>query len=119
MLDRFLRFVFYEVPFVDHNHKALLVALDEREDGDVLRLDAACGVDHQYADIRSLDGADRTDNRIIFDIFCNLGLFTDTGCVDEVEIEAEFIVARIDRVACGAGDVGHDVAVFVNKRIDD
>ena len=46
-----LALVLDEVPFVDDDDEALLVALYQREDGYVLCLDAACGVDHEDADV--------------------------------------------------------------------
>ena len=112
-------FVLDEVPFVDAHHEAFLVALDEREDAYVLGLDAACGVDHEDADVGGFDGAYGADDGIVFDIFLHLVFLAYACGVDEVEVEAELVVARVDGVACGAGDVGDYVAVLADEGVDD
>lgn len=88
--------VFGDIPFVDADHKTLLVALDEAEYIAVLGLYAACGVDHQYADIGCLYGADGAYHGVIFDVFVHLLLLPYAGGVDEIEVEAEFVVSVID-----------------------
>lgn len=118
MLDGLLALVLGDVPFVYNYDEPFLVALDKREDADVLCLDAACGVNHEYADVGGLDGADRADYRVVLDILVDLVLLADAGCVDEVEVEAELVVARVDGVACRAGDVGDDVAVLADEGVD-
>lgn len=49
--DGCLRLVFGDVPFVDDYDKTFLVALYQPEDVNILRLYAAGGVDHEYADV--------------------------------------------------------------------
>ena len=99
LFEAFLGFkgaVIGDVPFVDADHKALLVALDEAEYIAVLGLYAACGVDHQYADIGCLYGADGAYHGVIFDVFIHFLLLPYAGGVDEIEVEAEFVVSVID-----------------------
>ena len=114
-----LRAVGHEVPLIDTDHESLAVALDKAEDVGILRLDASGGVDHQDADIRSLDGADRTDHRIILDILIDLLLLADAGGVDQIEVETELIILMIDRIAGGAGDIGDDVTFLADECIDE
>ena len=111
------RMVVDKIPLVDAYHKPLTVALNQREYIDILSLDAACGIDHEDADIARLYGADRTDHAIIFNILTYLLLLADTGSVDKIEIEPELIVFMIDRIAGGAGDIGDDMPLFANKRV--
>ncbi len=48
-----------------------------------------------------------------------LGLAAQAGGVDEVEVEAEEVVAAVDRVARGAGDGGYHRAVLAGNHIDE
>ncbi len=119
MLLGLLRTVFGDVPLVDTNHEAFLVTLYQREDIGVLCFYAACGVNHQYADIRSLDGADRANHRVILNVLVDLLLLAYAGGVDKVEVKPVFVVAGVDAVAGGAGDVGDYVAVFAYESVDE
>jgi len=85
--NRFLRLVGHDVPLVDTDHQSLAVLLDELEDIHVLCLDATGSINHKDADIRILDGADGTQYGIVFDIFADLVLLANTGCIDQIEIE--------------------------------
>ena len=115
--DGFLRFFVGDIPFIHQHHQSFAVFLNDRENVHVLRFDATGGVDEQDAHVAKFDGADATQHRVVFHIFVHLGLLANAGGVDQEEIEAKLIVARIDAVACGAGNVGHDVALFVHERI--
>ena len=119
MLLRRNALILSNIPLVHADYQPFLVALDKTEDIGVLALDASGGVDHQDADVGSLDGSDRADHRVVFDVFVDLLLLADTGCVDQIEVEAEFVVARIDGVACGTGHIGNDVAVFADEGVDE
>ena len=89
--------------------------LDDREDVDILRLDASCGVDDEDAHVAVLDGANATQHRVVLDVLIHLVLLAYTGGVDEIEVEAKLVVSRVDAVAGGASDVGHDVALLVHE----
>ncbi len=119
VLDGGLRLVGGDVPFVDYHDDAFLVALDEGEYVDVLCLDASCGVDDEDAYVGCLDGAYGADDGVVLDVFVYFGLLADAGGVDEVEVESEFVVAGVDGIACGAGDVGDDVPVFADEGVDE
>ena len=69
------------------------------------------------ADLGGLDGSDGTDHRIIFDVFVDLCLFSDSGSVDKVEVKTEFVVACIYRIARCAGYIGHDIALFAYESV--
>ena len=106
-----------QVPFVDHDHATLAVADDQVVDVQVLRFESLPGVDHQDADIRIFDGAYRAHHRVEFEILHRLALLAHAGRVDEVEIHAELVVARVDRVAGGPGDGGYDVALLAQQGV--
>ena len=99
--------------------RPFLVFLNEGEDVGVLSLDAAGGVNHQDTHIGRLDCADGAYHRVIFYILGDFLLLAYSGGVDQVEVEAELVVASVDGVACGAGDVGHDVAVLADEGVDE
>ena len=113
------RLILHEIPFIYADHEPLPVALYETEDIGVLALDAARRVDHEDADVAGLNGADGTDHAVILDILVDLLLLADTRGVDEIEIEAELVVAVIYGVARSAGDIGDDVALLPNEGIDE
>ena len=119
VLDGCLALVLHEVPFVDTYHESLAVLLDEREDVAVLAFDTASGINHQDTNVGIFDGTDASDNRVVLNILVHLCLLADTGSVHQIEVEAELVVARVDAVACRAGNVRHDVAFFTDKGVDD
>lgn len=102
-----------------HTTRPFFVALDEGEDIDVLRFDATGGVDHEDADVGGFDGSDGTYYGVVFDVLVDFVLFAYAGCVDEIEVEAELVVARVDAVASGSGNVGDDVALLADEGVDD
>ena len=108
-----------EVPFVDHNHHAFVVALDEGEDIQILHLQPLAGIEHQDTDIAVLDGADTAHDGIELQVFTHFRLLAEAGGVDKVEVESEHVVAGIDAVACGAGDRGYDVAFLSGDEVDE
>ena len=116
--DGLLTLVFGQVPFVHHNHQRLLVFLNQLEDVHILRLNAAGGVEHQDAHVAVLDGADAAHHRIEFQVLAYLVLATDSGRVDQVEIESELVETGIDRVTRSAGNIGHDMTVFTDESVD-
>ena len=81
-----------EVPLVDDDDDALVVALDEREDVEVLLFEALAGVEHEDADVGGLDGAHGAHDGVELEVFADLALAAQTGGVDEVEVEAEEVV---------------------------
>ena len=95
------------------------LALDKLEDVEVLALDTACGIYHEDAHIAVLDAADRAHHAVELQILAHLILASDACRIDEIEVEAEFVIPRIDAVARGARYVGHDVALFSDKGIDE
>ena len=60
----------------------------------------------------------QTDHRVVFDILIDFLLLADTGRVDKVEVESEFLVTGVDAVSGGPGYVGHDMPVLSDKGID-
>ena len=106
-----------EVPLVDHDDAPLAVADDQVVDVQVLRLEPLLGVEHQDADVRVLDGADRPHHGVELQILHRLALLAHAGRVDEVEVHAVLVVTGADRVACGAGDRGDDVALLAEQGI--
>ena len=62
---------------------------------------------------------DRAHHAVELQILAHLILASDACCIDEIEVEAEFVIPRIDAVARGARYVGHDVALFSDKGIDE
>lgn len=118
VLDGGCRLVLDEIPLVHYHHDAFLVALYERVDVDVLGLDTSCGVEHEYAHVAGLDGAYGADHGVVLYVLVHFVLLTYAGGIDEVEVESEFAVARVDGVARGAGDIGHDVPLGADKSID-
>ena len=119
MGDDLLVLLLHRVPLVDHHHQTLVVALDKLEDVHILAFDAAGGVNEQDAHVGVFDGADGAHHAVELKVFRHLVLLADTRRVHEVEVEAELVVAREDGVACGAGNVGDDVAVFSDEGIDE
>ena len=79
-IDDFLVLFFNQIPFVHADHQTLAVLLDEREDVQVLALDAPLRIQHEDADVGILDRADGTDDGIIFQILVHLALLADPGC---------------------------------------
>ena len=90
------RFVGHQVPLVDAYHQAFPVALDKAEYVGILTLNAPCGINHKDADVAGLYRTNRANHAIVFDILVDFLLFPDARRVDEIEIEAEFIVAMVD-----------------------
>ena len=101
----------HEVPLVHHDHAPLAVADDEVVDVQVLRFESLLRVEHQDADVGLLDGPDRPHHRVEFEVFHRLALLAHAGRIDEVEVHAELVVARVDRVTRGSGDRRDDVAL--------
>ena len=119
VLHGFRALVGSDVPLVDDHHKAFLVLVDEGEYVEVLPLDAAGGIEHEDADVGILDGADGAHDGVELKVFADLVLLADAGGIDKVEVEAELVVAGVDAVAGGAGDVGDDVALLADEGVDD
>ena len=108
-----------EVPFVDDHYDAPVVFLDEVEYFLVLCFESACCVEHEDADVGVFDGAYGAHGGVEFHVLLDLSFFPESCGIDEVEVHAEFVVAGVDGVAGGAGDVGHYVAVFAEEGVDD
>ena len=86
-------------------------------DVQVLRFESLLGVEHQDADVGVLDGANRPHDGVEFEVLGHLALLAHTGRVDQVEVHAEFVVARVDRVARGAGHRSHDIALDTQQGV--
>ena len=111
--------LFDEVPFVDDDDDAFVVALDEGEDVEVLLLEALAGVEHEDAYVGDFDGADGAEDGVEFEVFGDFGFAAEAGGVDEVEVEAEEVVAAVDGVARGACDGGDHGAVLAGDHVDE
>ena len=77
------------------------------------------GVEHEDADIGGLDGADGAHDGVELEVLGDLGFAPEAGGVDEVEVEAEEVVVRVDGVAGGAGDGGDHGAMFAGDHVDE
>ncbi len=117
-VDHLLALIFDQVPLIHTNHQSLLILLHQREDIHILALDTPRSVQHQHADIRVLDGADRTDHRVILQVLIHLPLLTDTRRIHQIEVQAEFIIFRVDGITGRACDIGNDMTILANKSID-
>lgn len=117
MLLSVKRFVFGYIPFVDADNQSFPVALNQSEYVGVLCLDSACGIDHEDAHVRSFYGTDGAYYGIVFYILVDFLLFADACGVDQIEVKAIFVVACVDAVACGAGDIGDDMAVLTDESV--
>ena len=106
-----------QVPLVDHHHQSLGILLYQREDIQVLALNAAGGIEHQDADISPLNGTDRANDGVVLQILIHLILLTNTGRIYQIEVKAELIVTRIDGVARSTCNVGHDMTILTNQGI--
>ncbi len=118
VLDCCCALVFYKVPLVYNYHKAFFILLDDREDIHVLRLDTAGAVEHEYTYVAGLDCTNRTNHRVVFDVFVYLVFLANTGGIYQVEVKAEFAVAGVDRIAGSTGYIGYDMAVSSDKGVD-
>ena len=107
----------HEVPFVDDDDDALVVALGEGEDVQVLLFEPLAGVEHEYAHVGGLDGAYRPHDGVELDVLRHLALAAQSGGVDEVEVESEEVVPGVDGVAGGAGYGGHDGALLAGDGV--
>ena len=118
-LNSLVRFIFYQIPLVDTNHQTLFIFLYQRKDIQILSFDTSCSIDHQNTNIRGFDSSYGANHRIIFEIFGNLPFLTNAGRIYQIKIESEFIVSGINRIASRTGNIGNNIPVFANKRIDD
>ena len=117
-IDNLLRLFLHQVPFVHHHNQRLVVFLNQLEDVHILRLNAACGINHQDANIAVLNGTDASHHTIELQVFGHFVLATDAGSVDQIEIKTELIVSRIDAVTGCSGNIGHYMAILTDKGID-
>ena len=116
--DGLCTFVFHKIPFVNAHDQSFFIFLYERENIEILPFDAACGVDHEYAYIGVFDGAYRPYDRVVFDVFVYFPFFAYAGGIDDIEVESEFIVTGIYRVASRSGYIGNNVSVFADESVD-
>ena len=84
-----------------------------------MALDATCRIQHQYADVGVLDRPNGANDRVVLQILIDLATLTYPCGVDEVEVHAELRIMRVDRVTCRPSDVGDDVTLFADERIDE
>ena len=107
----------HQVPLVDHDDASLAVADNQVVDVQILRLEPLLGVEHQDADVGILDGADGAHDRVELEVLHRLALLAHAGRVDQIEVHAELVVARANRVARGAGNRGDDVALLAQQGV--
>ena len=113
----FHRFILHQIPFIYHDNQSFLILLNQGEDIQVLTFDSSRGIQHQNTYIRTFNGTNRTDHRVVFQILIHLILLTDTGGIHQIKIKSELIVAGIDRITSRSGNLGHNVTVFTDKCI--
>lgn len=118
-IDGFLALVLNKVPLIHDDDKTLVVLLYKLEDIHVLSLYTAGGINHEYAHVAVLNGADGTHDTVELQVLGDLVLTADTGGIDEIEVESEFRITGVDTVAGCASNLGDDVAVLANKGVDD
>lgn len=74
---------------------------------------------HEDADVAVLDGADGSHHAIELQVLAHLVFASDACRIDEVEVEAKLVVARVDAVAGGSCYLGDDVAILADEGVDD
>lgn len=105
------------LPLVDHDDTPLAVADNQVVDVQILRFEPLLRVEHQDADVGVLDGADGAHDRVELEVLHRLALLAHAGRVDQVEVHAELVVARANRVARGAGNCRDDVAFLAQQGV--
>src|SRR4030042_3383932 len=93
----------HQVPFVDEDNDALVVASDQGKNIDILSLTSCLRINHEQADIGIFNGPYGTHYRIKLNVFAYLTLFADTGGIHQEKVVTEFIVSCIYGVACRSG----------------
>ena len=85
----------------------------------VLALKAARGIDDKDADVGIFDRTNRSHHRIKLKILFHFCLAADACGIDEVELESEPVELGVDGIARRPGDVGYDITVLSDERIDE
>ena len=106
-----------QIPFVDHYHQALAVAVDNANYGQVLSLNALGGVNDQEADVAVFDGAKGPHVAVELQVFVNLDFFAKSGRVKQHELHSKLGKALVHGVSGGACNVGYDAYLFFKKGI--
>lgn len=75
-------------------------------------VDALGRVDHDDADVRTLDREQRTHDRELLDLLVHLALFADAGGVDEGKLAVRVVYVSVYAVARRAGNVRDDDALL-------
>ena len=84
----------------------------------VLLGDAHGGVDDEQRHVGAVDGAQAADHGVVLDVLVHGALLTDTRGVDHAVVLAVALDDRVDGVARGAGNVGHDGAVGAQDAVE-
>ncbi|MNL29399.1 hypothetical protein D3C87_1510800 [compost metagenome] len=84
----------------------------------ILRFQSFHGIYHQYHYVRFFKGFNGTHNRVKLNIFLNLSLFTQSGCINEHKFMAKLVVMDVDRIAGGTCNRRYNVSFLSNQRID-
>ena len=83
-----------------------------------MALNSSCCINHGNTDITILNGAYRTNHRVVLKIFLYLTSFANPCGIYEVKAEAKLIILRIDGVSRGTGYIGYNVSLLPDKGID-
>ena len=108
-----------EVILVHHKDAGLLLLQDDLCDLSILHLGSLCTVDHEEAKVGALDALDGLIDGENLHRFVDLSLLPDAGGIDEDVVVLIDRAADVQRVACRAGDLAHDGALFAENGIDD
>ncbi len=77
------------------------------------------GVDEEDRDVRSLDRADRPEQRVLLDALLDPAAAPDAGRVDEHDPPAVPLDHGVDRVPRCSGQLGHDGAPGAHERVQE
>ena len=107
-----------QIPFVDDDDARLAGIVRLTGDLGVLLGDALCRVDHDDADVRTLDREQRTHDRELLDLLVHLALFADAGGVDEGKLAVRVVYVSVYAVARRAGNVRDDDALLAQHAVE-
>ena len=113
-----ISFILHEIPLINTDYQPFAVSHHKGENIDVLALNSSCCINHSDTDITILNGAYRTNHRVVLKIFLYLTSFANTCSIDKVKAEAKLIILRIDRVSRGAGHIRYNVSLLPYKGVD-
>ena len=107
-----------EIPFVDDDDARLACVMRLAGNLGVLLGDALGRVDHDDADVRTLDREQRAHDRELLDFLVHLALLADAGGVDKGELAARIVHVGVYAVARRAGNVRNDNTLLAQHTVE-